>query len=413
MSNVLNPYSPEYWAKVAQEIYQPKAIYRQVASFRAEPIMKNGDVFHRVLPSVVPIQPYQRYSTMTPSSISGTDQSLTVNLENAFIFQVDDLDQVQANLALGPTYSSTAIIGMNNVIDSSMLGQVVNATSVVDNGTLTTGTPDGLPITLNGSNVAEVFSLGKQKLAEQNIDLNDLFIGIDPASSHVIETNVASRETNRLGDDATKNGYMGNMFKFFDIDAYMTNNYLSSRTLDLATNPTNGDTLTITLGTVYGPVVCTFTFVSVIGSTAGNVLIGGSADATRANLAALINAPGTTTAQGVGFSTISNEYFTLAVSCSAVNDDAANTLTFYAEGRSVAVAASLTAGGDGWDATKAGKHLMFAQRGAVDMVVQVAPTMQVRLEPRGFESNIMGKSLWGRKTFTDGAKKMVDIFVKA
>lgn len=62
-------------------------------------------------------------------------------------------------------------------------------------------------------------------------------------------------------------------------------------------NPSNGEQFVLTVnGTA-----CTFTFVSSIGATAGNVLIGGSVAVTRANLAALINAPGVTTANGVAF----------------------------------------------------------------------------------------------------------------
>lgn len=62
-------------------------------------------------------------------------------------------------------------------------------------------------------------------------------------------------------------------------------------------NPANGETVTLTInGTA-----CVFTFVSSIGSTPGNVLIGGTQTITRANLAALINAPGTTNANQVAF----------------------------------------------------------------------------------------------------------------
>lgn len=62
-------------------------------------------------------------------------------------------------------------------------------------------------------------------------------------------------------------------------------------------NPSNGETVTLTInGTA-----CVFTFVTTIGSTPGNVLIGGNVAASRANLAALINAPGVTTANGVAF----------------------------------------------------------------------------------------------------------------
>jgi hypothetical protein len=66
----------------------------------------------------------------------------------------------------------------------------------------------------------------------------------------------------------------------------------------LSTNPTNGKTLTFDIN---GTNVV-LTFVSSIGSTAGNVLIGASAAATCANLLALLNQPQTTTANGVALS---------------------------------------------------------------------------------------------------------------
>jgi len=66
----------------------------------------------------------------------------------------------------------------------------------------------------------------------------------------------------------------------------------------LSTNPGNGKTLTLDIN---GTNVV-FTFVTVIGSAAGNVLIGASAAATCANLLALLNQPQTTTSTGVALS---------------------------------------------------------------------------------------------------------------
>jgi len=66
----------------------------------------------------------------------------------------------------------------------------------------------------------------------------------------------------------------------------------------LATNPTNTKTLTLTIN---GTAVV-FTFVSSIGASAGNVLIGATAAATAANLLALLNQPQTTTSTGVALS---------------------------------------------------------------------------------------------------------------
>lgn len=65
----------------------------------------------------------------------------------------------------------------------------------------------------------------------------------------------------------------------------------------IALNPSNGETITITVdGTA-----CVFTAVTSIGATPGNFLIGATPAITRANLAALINAPGTTNANQVAF----------------------------------------------------------------------------------------------------------------
>src|ERR1700678_655774 len=68
--------------------------------------------------------------------------------------------------------------------------------------------------------------------------------------------------------------------------------------ISLATNPTNGQTLTLDINGVN----VVITFVSSIGTAAGNVLIGASAAATLANLIALLLQPQTTTATGVALS---------------------------------------------------------------------------------------------------------------
>lgn len=67
--------------------------------------------------------------------------------------------------------------------------------------------------------------------------------------------------------------------------------------LAIVSNPSNTETVTLTInGTI-----CTFTFVSSIGSTPGNILIQGTAALTRAALATFIANPGTTNANQVAF----------------------------------------------------------------------------------------------------------------
>jgi hypothetical protein len=114
----------------------------------------------------------------------------------------------------------------------------------------------------------------------------------------------------------------------------------------LPTNPTNSQTLTLTIN---GNAVV-FTFVSAIGTAAGNVLIGASAAATAANLLALLNQPQTTTATGVALSGPNQTlvgYLSWSLSGTTISPSSNNT-SLYAPLSSFT--ASMTATGASWTA---------------------------------------------------------------
>jgi len=113
-------------------------------------------------------------------------------------------------------------------------------------------------------------------------------------------------------------------------DAYGAAHLLAHQQLGaiaLPTNPTNSQTLTLTIN---GNAVV-ITFVSAIGTTAGNVLIGASAAATAANLVALLRQPQTTTATGVALSTTNQQfvsYLSWPLSGTTVTPSSNNTLLY-------------------------------------------------------------------------------------
>jgi len=411
--NTLSPYFPEYWSKMAQVLHKPKAIYRQIANFRAEAILKNGDTFRRIRPTAGFVSPYTRNTDIPNQPAVGTNESLVVDKEYAFRYQIDEFDSIQSSVDVMRTYGDNAAKDLANALDSDLLYNATGATSLIDAGSVG-GTP-GLPVALTGSTVIDAFTTIHQKLAEQNVGLEGLYGVIDPATFQVILANTSARET-AFGDDLTRKGvagdmYSGRLIEYFGLQIYVTNNYTRSVVLDLATNPTDGDTVTYTIG---GTAVV-FTFVDTIGSTPGNVHIEASADLTRANLASLINAPTTTNSGQVGWAVNTDDEIIsrLAVSSVAVNNDTANTLTVYAKGQTITTAETLTDVTDGFNAAQASKHLMFGQKGSIDMVVQEAPTMMVRPEPRNRAMNIMGTALFGTKLYTDGAEQLVQMRVAA
>jgi hypothetical protein len=99
---------------------------------------------------------------------------------------------------------------------------------------------------------------------------------------------------NNVADDVLKKGvnYRGTTVN--GVDIYQTNNL--KNTVTLTFTGAAGNTQTFVINGI------TFTSVTSIGSTAGNVLAGANQAATCTNAAALINAPRTTTAQGVALS---------------------------------------------------------------------------------------------------------------
>lgn len=410
MANNLVALNPEIWAKALQILHKKIAIYRQVANFRGESDMKMGDVYHRVLPSSSYVETYTPGSDFTEQAIDATDQTLSIDRSKGTMIYIDDVSKIQSAYDIQGQYGRDLITNITNEMDGYFQGEVVNATSSVTDGDF--GGTAGTPVTLTGSNVFEVTAKVMEKLATQNIELNNLYGVIDPVTFSVIATQVGARETS-FGDDITRNGFTQNMIRYNGMDLYLSNNYTVSRTLALATDPTDGDTVTLTLtgmpktpGYPTGTVTLTFTFVSSIGTTPGNVLISGTADGTRANLVALLNAPGTTTANGVAFT---GEALTYAQLFSATNDNSANTALITRKGGQWTGADTLTAGADGFTAALNTKDLMFGRKGAVDMVVQNQPTIKISDAEKRMGIFVKAMSLYGSKTYTDGAQALVDV----
>lgn len=168
-----------------------------------------------------------------------------------------------------------------------------------------------------------------------------------------------------------------------------------------------------------GSTTITLTFVSSIGTTAGNVLIGANVDATRASAAALLNAPGTTNSTQVALGTSAStgsalEAYKKAVArISASNDNTADTLTVTWKGAGVmTVTETLSAGADVWTAALQKQYLLFGVKGNPVLVVQSEPGVVVKDHPFRNGKNILNTVLYGVKTYRDNSRKMVKVEVR-
>lgn len=399
MANTFSPDFIDVWAKEQQRIFYKTNVARMFADMSFQSDLKSGDVLNRPYRSSNNIQIYTRGSAITIDDKTDTQEALTVNAQFATGFYVDDFDKIQSNYDLAANYGKDDGIYLSNQIDADVLGEAANATSTVDDGTL--GGTSGNGLTLTTSNVLATIAAAKKKLAKQNMALeNGLFGVISPEFEEVLVQYGAGRDTVG-GDKVQDNGFFRN---FYGFDLYRSNQLSNTALLALATQPTDGDTVVIN--------GITFTFKTTLGSTAGNVLIGASADAARLNLTTLINAPQTTTSEGVALSVANQRALRNAVV--AVNDASANTMAITYKGvGALAVSETFTDATDTWTSTKTIQQNLFGIKSSPTLVIQSEPNIKIKEVPDKHGKNILNGVLYGYKTFADNAKMLVNVKLNA
>lgn len=385
-------------------------VYAAQASFEERPKLNDGQSVVRPTFSRLYADTYVRGTNSTPQDYTEGTETLTVNTSKIITLAVDDLDLIQHKPNLMAQLAGNSMSAINKQVDADYLGEVVNAVSTVDAADF--GGASGAGVVVDTSNVLGVYSAALRKLQLQDIDITGMvdprpqagnmkpggtsgFANCSPYFYEQLSKSLAGRETVD-GDMVGKNGYKGHYFGF---DNFVTTNGTWTGVLTIASTPTDGDTVTIN-GVV-------FTFKTTLGSTAGNVAIGGSADAARLNLSELINAPSTTDAGQVALSAANARLLNRMTATDAASP---NTLTLVAKGYGyVVVSETLTDATDAW--TSEISSQMFGQKGCVDMVLQAKPQVKTSDIPLQIGKYVKPYVLYGQKTFTEGAQAMVQVKV--
>lgn len=404
------------WTKEYQVAHHKIPVYPAITTYRLAPDLKKGDIVTRTYARQFIANDMGGDGGFTRQVIVDTEETLTINKEKDTAFYIKELDEIQSHLPTRTYYAHRASVALHNQIDADVLAEYANMTNSLDAASFSGTATYGIEVT--STNVVKLFSLSGLLLQRSNVNVNSpiKFTAVKDEDGGknmpvaVISPDVYARLLERLegkdsnkGDSVTEQGYCG---KFFGYNIFLSNGLTWTGTLNLATNPTNNDTITI-MGV-------TFTFVSSIGAVAGNVLIGATASDTRDNLVALIDTPGTTTAQGVALSsTPDSQGFSNQDRFKNVDStNTGNTVTIVAKGKGyVPVTSTLTAGGDGWNVNTQIQHCLIGVEGAIDLVIRVAPTLDTRKRDGYVGHDVVTWTAYGIKTFNDGKAKLVDVKV--
>lgn len=399
MANTFTASIPQYWSKKLQEEYYVRNVFKYITNTRFQAELSDGDTFNfqydDSYDNDLPV--YTVSTDMAVEDITTTNETLSINKKFGRVRSFDKFNLVQVKPDVVARAAVNDAMKLSNQMDSDVLYEAVNATLDLDDSDFS-GT-SGNSIDPTTSNILEIFTKAGRELDQANVEDMNRWAVISPKVAEIITQHKAGRDTN-VGDSTTLDGNMGMSFAGFNL--YKSNNLTCKAVLALATDPSNTNTIVID--------GITFTAVTSIGSTAGNFLVGSSADQSRANLTALINDPGTTNSNQVGWATTHANYKKLKNRATAVNDNSANTMTLTYKGRSnLVVSETLTDATDEWTTAKKSTLNLFGCGRPIDLVTQIEPMVEVSDIPLQFGQYVKRGMLYGIKTFADGATRLVEV----
>lgn len=184
MANSLSASFPEVWAAEQQTVFYKTNVAMKIAdtSFNSE--LSYGDTLNRTYRSSSAVQVYSPGTAITIDDITDTNESLNIDKKYANGFYIDNFDDIQNKYDAAAAYGKDNGIYLSNQVDADVLGEVLNATSTVDDGTI--GGTDGNGITLSTSNVLKTVSAAKKAMRLQNVSSQELFGAVSPEFEDIL-----------------------------------------------------------------------------------------------------------------------------------------------------------------------------------------------------------------------------------
>lgn len=398
MANSLGAMSPTYWSRrMGYKLYKTD-IFRSLANFEEQATLSDGQKVDRPYRSDIVVENYTKGNALTAQDLTATSDQLTVDTVKAALLYVDNVDKIQNKYSAANLWIDEAGKRLSNAIDAKFLYQVINANNTVDDGSI--GGVSGNGISASVSNILDVFGAVNLILDTQNVDEDKRFFAISPHFYWTLWKYISGKQS-MLGDKTGENGMVGT---YANLQLFKTNNLTGSATWTTTATPSNNDTVVIA--------GVTFTFVTSIGSTAGNILIGGSAANAITNIAALINAGGVTSDSGVSNVSLSTANQRAVQNWVAVATT--TTLEVRIMGASYVTVTSSN-GSNVWTAALQLQNLLAGQKGSIDAVIQKEPSVEMASTVSAGKSgtNILPMTLFGVYVFNQGKNQIVRVKVRS
>ncbi len=355
----------------------------------------------------VRVRDYVKGNNYTIDGIHDEKENLNVDQRKVAVVRVDRTEKIQmGNLSPSEFFGTEIAKKVATYVDGDAFF-LSRSFGTFDAGNI--GGTAGQPIDLDGTSPANPVektvakAYGTVRSQVKGKSFGDMVWVVDSLAAASIEVTLMGKSID-MANSVWKNGYAGPLRT---AQLYVSENLTADVSIEFTTQPTNGQTLVIG--------GFTYTFVSSIGTTEGNVLIGAAASNTRANLVAALN-------QGAGAGTTyiawTDTYPAFNLSLWIENrvtatDNVAGTqvdIVAVGSGRMVVSGTSIaTIGALNYSYINS----PYMVRGAIDVVVQDQVEGEVIPDPFQMADIVRSFAMYGVKLFKDGIKRGTNVKIKA
>lgn len=412
------------WDKVYQVTHHKIPVYPAVSNYRLAQGLEKGDTVNRQYRSAMYARPMGGDGSYRRQSLTDTNQQLVIDQVYETSFYIKKLDEIQRHLPTQKAYAMDASKAIFNQIDGHILGHYDSFSNTLDAGDL--GGTDGEGITVTTGNVRKLFSKSSKKLQRNNIMIDnsakftgfkkedskrDMAVAVISPDVHEMLLESLDGKDSDLGD---KVGIQGHVGRYMGYEIFVSNAIgWSGRLTGVSTNFSNGDTVTIN--------GVTATLLTTLGTTPGNVQLGGTLALSIDALVAFFNdSEGLELdADGVGGS---GTVGTLYVECTQANRDLLRNVTatdgttymgIKATGLGyVEVAETATPADVVWTPALQVQHCLFGIANSIDAVIQKTPSAMTQPRTGYVGLDVVTWSAWGARVFQEAIVKMVDVWVR-
>ena len=383
MANNVTNFNQQKYTKLIQALLQERLIAMDLANTSLIADMPDGNTINFPRPAYLAIQTYVKYTAVTNSDITSSNETLVINETPMVAFAYDQIDlEENAWNVVGNTTENSAFL-LKEYVDAKFFAQYSNFLNTYNGGVATA---------LSTTNAIPTFLESYALLANTGADSQNFVVVTDEfAKAKIAEQAVSSRFT--LGDESFARGFTGK--ELAGMAYYVSNNLTCIGTFVMGgAAPSDGNTLTIS--------GVTFTFKTTLTPAAGEVLIGVSATTAAQNFKAALNG-----AAGAGTTYVEFSASDRAKLRFITGSGASTTITITSN-RGYRVVSRVMS-----DASnKYGQFVLYAlamERGSIHLVLRDNVSMKILDVPGTIAKQYLLWSRFGLKTFTQGAERGIII----